>query len=416
MKLNPRILLPTLFALFFVSCVGTPTPAPEPTSALIVDRSTASIVRYPEPADYRDINRYSSAPKYDPDSQEQWQVDLRSSDLTGLDLSGSLADLMFADFDSQTLWPAQDHMPAGFDWQAIMELGRDPGLGMRNLHQQGITGQGIGIAIIDQTLLVEHVEYKDRVRIYEETDDIVGSWLEAQMHGPAVASIAVGKTIGVAPEADLYFIATTMCSHGTYESIDFSCLAESVTRIVEINKGLPPGRKIRVLSISVGWGPNSKGYGEIMAAIQEAEEAGIFVISTSLNRTHDLNFHGLGREPLSDPGRFEAYVPGLWWAQDFYDGRPLDRTLLVPMDSRTTASPTGTRDYVFYREGGWSWCVPYLAGMYALAAQVKPDITPDEFWDTALETGRTTRLVHEGQEYSLGVMLDPQALIQTLQK
>jgi hypothetical protein len=26
------------------------------------------------------------------------------------------------------------------------------------------------------------------------------------MHGPGVASIAVGKTVGVAPEANLYFI------------------------------------------------------------------------------------------------------------------------------------------------------------------------------------------------------------------
>ena len=28
------------------------------------------------------------------------------------------------------------------------------------------------------------------------------------MHGPAVASIAVGKTVGVAPEADLYYISS----------------------------------------------------------------------------------------------------------------------------------------------------------------------------------------------------------------
>jgi hypothetical protein len=57
------------------------------------------------------------------------------------------------------------------------------------------------------------------------------------------------------------------------------------------------------------------------------------------------------------------------------------------MDSRTTASPTGKEDYVFYRQGGWSWAIPYLAGMYTLAVQVKPDITPEEFWDTALNTG-----------------------------
>jgi hypothetical protein len=85
--------------------------------------------------------------------------------------------------------------------------------------------------------------------------------------------------------------------------------------------------------------------------------------------------------------------------------------LLIPMDSRTTASPTGTEDYVFYRQGGWSWSIPYLAGMYALAVQVKPDITPEEFWDIALKTGQTTQLQHDGKDYEFGVILDPQALI-----
>jgi hypothetical protein len=84
------------------------------------------------------------------------------------------------------------------------------------------------------------------------------------------------------------------------------------------------------------------------------------------------------------------------------------------MDSRTTASPTGTADYVFYRQGGWSWSIPYIAGMYALAVQVKPDITPEEFWDTALKTGKTIQLQHDGKEYEFGVILDPQALIAAL--
>jgi hypothetical protein len=57
-----------------------------------------------------------------------------------------------------------------------------------------------------------------------------------------------------------------------------------------------------------------------------------------------------------------------------------------------TASPTGNDDYVFYSEGGWSWAVPYVAGLYALACQVKPDITPAVFWAKALETGDTVNL------------------------
>lgn len=119
----------------------------------------------------------------------------------------------------------------------------------------------------------------------------------------------------------------------------------------------------------------------------------------------------MGRDPLSDPDQFHSYKPATWWEQGFIkQGLPKD-TLLIPMDSRTTASPTGKEDYVFYPQGGMSWAVPYLAGMYALAVQVKPDITPEEFWDAAMKTGKTIQIQLEGKEYPLGIILDPQALI-----
>ncbi|MEW6092408.1 MAG: S8/S53 family peptidase [Chloroflexota bacterium] len=398
---NRIVLLVTLIIFLLASC-GAP--------------QEARIVRHPEPVDYNGYNTYITAPTYNPDSDDPWQMDLRSADLTGIDFSNSLDDLYFATFDSKTIWPSPELMPDNFDWQSIIELGEDPGLGIRQLHEQGISGEGVGIAIIDQALLVDHVEYVDRVLVYEEADNISGGWRAVSMHGAAVASIAVGKTVGVAPDADLYFIASTMCNQGTYESIDFACLAENVRRIIEINKSLPEERKIRVLSMSIGWGPESKGYDEITAAVNEARDAGIFVISTSISDVYGLKFHGLGRFPLSDPNVFQSYEPGSWWQNIFYEqGLGVD-TLLVPMDSRATASPTGLGDYVFYRQGGWSWCVPYLAGMYALAVQVNHDITPEEFWSTALETGQTIQIEHDGKSYSLGVILDPQALITALQE
>jgi hypothetical protein len=396
--------------MLLVSCAA---PARETISPSVMPE--VSIARHPGPANYSWLHTYTEPPVYDPNSKEQWQVDLRSSNLTKLDLSKSKDDLLFADFDSKTQWPSTDKMPVDFDWQNIMETAKDPGLGIRALHDQSIDGKGIGIAIIDQTLLVDHIEYKDRIRLYEEADDLTNGWLEVQMHGPAVASIAVGKTVGVAPAADLYYIATGDCGGASsMEDYDFSCQAKAIQRIVEINKSLPVNRKIRVLSMSIGWSPQNKGYDEITAAVDEAKAAGIFLISTNLSQTYGLNFHGLGRNSLSDPNDFQAYEPGSWWQDYFYENGLSTDTLLVPMDSRTTASPTGIEDYVFYREGGWSWSVPYLAGSYALAVQVKPDITPQEFWQTALNTGRTIQIQHEGKEHKFGVIFDPQALVEAI--
>ena len=36
---------------------------------------------------------------------------------------------------------------------------------------------------------------------------------------------------------------------------------------------------------------------------------------------------------------------------------------------RTTADMSGDT-YVYYADGGWSWTVPYIAGVYALCAGV----------------------------------------------
>jgi hypothetical protein len=52
--------------------------------------------------------------------------------------------------------------------------------------------------------------------------------------------------------------------------------------------------------------------------------------------------------------------------------------------------------------------------MYALAAQVDPKFTPERFWQTALETGRTIQVTHEGKQYPLGPIIDPPALMAAL--
>ena len=367
------------------------------------------------PADWGRGNIYA-VPSYDPNSREMWQMDLRQSDLSNLDLTDSYDDLLYATFDTHTIWPSKQKMPQEYNWQRILELGKNPGLRIRQLHKTGITGKGVGIAIIDQPLLVEHQEYADQLRLYEVAEGTASEWTNmASMHGSGVASIAVGKTVGVAPEADLYFIGTGFCMDGNQQQeIDYACLARSVLRVVEINKLLPVDRKIRVLSMSIGWMPDSKGYDEITAATKIAKEAGMLVICSSVWEVHGFKFHALGRKPFSNPDRFKAYEPGLFWADYFFEEGASSDRLMVPMDSRTTAGPGSIDEYVFYRQGGASWAIPYIAGVYALSAQVKPSISPDEFWEVALRTGKTTLVFHEGKGYRLGPILDPVALIKKL--
>jgi hypothetical protein len=369
------------------------------------------IDRRPAPCDFQ-RGPLGSMPKYDPAKNDSFQVDLRGYDLSRLDLREAAAALTHANFDDRTIWPTPERLPSGFDRKRIVELAKNPGLGVRSLHAKGITGRGVGIAIIDNPLLTDHQEYAERLRLYEE--DNVRSEAPAHMHGPAVASIAVGKTVGVAPEADLYYIGRwamdTDGAAGGQPSVTFKYEAEAIQRILQINEQLPPDRKIRVISISFGWGFGQRGYLEVAAAAQKAKAAGMLVICSSTEEVHGFKFHGLGRDLTSNPDDFASYRPAFFGAFMYANH---DR-LLVPMDARATASPTGKSEYAFYGEGGWSWAIPYIAGTYALAAQVDPKITPERFWALALKTGRTIETKDGEKTISLGPILDPAQLIAAL--
>ena len=336
------------------------------------------------------------------------QIDLRSYDLSRLDLSNRLSDLQHADFDDRTRWP--EKLPEGFNPAKLMSLGKDPGLGLRQLHLKGITGKGVGVGIIDQSLLTGHIEYRDRLRLYEEIHNAQGP---AQMHGPAVASAAVGQTVGVAPEADLYYIA----ANTEQMPWDFAWDAKAIDRLLEISATLPTEKRIRVISISHGWTSADPGYEQMNAAVERARKANVFVISTVVELTHKLAFSGLGRDPLADPNALASCKPGSWWEEGFLANPRRfgpGKVLLVPMDSRCLASPTGEKEYAFYSQGGFSWCVPWLAGFYALACQVDPTITPEKFWALALKTGGTVPLRHGDSTISFGSIAQPAALIASL--
>ena len=350
----------------------------------------------------------------DPNVDAGWG-DFRCADLRSWDLTDMETELFSADFDTRTQWP--DSLPAAFAPGRLLELGKDPGLGLRALHEQGITGKGVGIAIIDQTLLVDHQEYANRLRLYQEYHTAAED--DASTHGPAVASIALGETVGAAPEALLYFIADDVGT-GTGENFvrDMTYYAEDVDRLVALNETLPEGEKIRVISMSVGWMADTAGAAELEDAIGRARAAGIAVVCVNSRDPLLEPWMGMGRTPYGDPNRRVDCRPGAFWEESLYSGeyRGTDGSLLlVPMDRRTAASPAGAGEYACFAEGGMSWVVPYVAGLYALACQVEPEITYEEFLAAAQATASPVSISSaEGKEYPYGRVVDPAALLARL--
>ena len=337
--------------------------------------------------------------------------DLRSYDLSALDLASSNDALSEASFDTDTVWPQA--LPEGFSPDDILALGKNPGLGVRALHEQGITGENVGIAIIDQNLLLDHDEYKENIMLYEVVDCVIN---RTQMHGAAVTSLAAGNTTGVAPDARVYYIAST------FSLDDRTNMVNAMRRVLEINAALPEGEKIRVVSISAGVDPHMKGYDEFMEVVEAAKRENIFVVTPSLFSNYACTLMGLGRAQTADPDDFASYTAGRFWRDSLSDEAFLSylsssgtqSILLVPMDARAYAAHTDASAYAYDSTGGMSWACPWLAGLYALCAQVNPSVTPDAFLELAIETGHPFTAAHENEPLSFGRIANPAALVDSL--
>jgi hypothetical protein len=348
------------------------------------------------------------------------QVDLQGKDLSELDIHDRSKDLFHAYFDTTTKWPSKDKMPKDYNPKEILDMGKDPGLEVRKLHKQGITGKNIGIAILDVPLKNKHEEYYDRIKHYEE---LFNPNTDSLIHGPAVASIAAGKTVGVAPKADIYYFAVdpSYTDNAGNMRTDFTKIVTTIDKIIEINKELPNKNKIRVISLSVGCSPKEKGYKEFKEAVDKAAKEGIFVISTSLYDTYGFEFTGAGRYPTDNPNEVSSYSSGKFWEggilskktpEQFLEG---DKNCLhFPMDSRAVAGPNYDDEYVFYRYGAFSWVVPYISGLYVLACDVNPEVTPELFWKTAMETSKATKVDYKSKTFEIKHVVSPVDLINKL--
>lgn len=290
--------------------------------------------------------------------------------LIRLDLRDKIELINSMTFDTLTEWPSEDKLPEGFNPAKLLEEGKNPGLGIRSLHEKGIDGSGVGIAIIDQPLLLGHEEYSSRLIRYDATG-LDG--ISPQMHGSPIVSIAVGKNIGVAPGASLTYFAVPM-----WES-DNTSYINALKKIFKLNKLLPAKEKIRVVSISTGMFPKNKHFDEWEEVLNQAEKLGILVVTCDQSI---LEYGILSLIPGEDPDKVQSYNPGKYVSED--------DLIRVPGANKTSASHRGNDVYMYDRTGGMSWGAPYIAGLAALAYQVDPEIKPRNIIKYLIQTATQT--------------------------
>ncbi|MDD4493501.1 MAG: WG repeat-containing protein [Eubacteriales bacterium] len=285
-------------------------------------------------------------------------------------------------FNADTVFPGNEDLA-----EEIIENGKNPGLGIRALHERGITGRGVKVAIIDQNLAQPfHSEYGDRIMEYIDFGTNQGPE-SGSMHGPAVASLLVGQNCGTAPDAELYFAAAPSWKK------DSAYYAEALRWIIETNRELPEGEKIRVVSVSAAPSGNGSPFSYNLEqwdeAVAEAQAEGILVLDC-----RNDNKTGIIKAGYYDPGSpdditlFKAGFPGMQYQMRVDNG-----FIYAPTSFRTTAEhyDADSESYQYTGQGGLSWGIPYVAGVLALGWQVDPKLTNEEIISILFETAYTDK-------------------------
>ena len=313
--------------------------------------------------------------------------DMRNLNLSFANLSKMGNGFRYRIFNDKTIFPAEmNKMPTTDNYQPnyILEAGKNPGLGVRSIHEQGITGKGVNVAIIDEPfyMITGHPEYKDKIVEYVNMTDNN----RTSHHGALVTSLLAGKTIGTAPGVNVYFYSPQfiLTDDNKFDALPY---ATALDMVVEKNKMLPNDQKIKIVNISVAPTPLISGDNEgrpgwangekYLESYNRAIESGLLVLDASLEN----GIIGACEYDFENPEDVTLcnLVDSGWGKKE----------ILAPMMYRTIAealTDDGVYSYTYQPYGGLSSAIPYAAGIVALGWEVRPDLTADEIMQILLNT------------------------------
>lgn len=326
-------------------------------------------------------------------------LDLSYMDLSAYDLSQM--DVSFVTYSDLTVWPkASSKLPPRFQPQEFLEKHKNFGLGIKNLHKQGINGQNRAVAVIDWRKLSNHLEYYQNIKGYEEYDVLPEG---GDLSGGQLVSALVGKTCGVAPDADVYYYSVgTIGRAQTYYTIALNKICDLHEELIKNGKnGIDAVCLLR--SLLSPCFQDDEGAAEFKQAAERAQKLGIWLSFDYQN----YGAVGVGCKIGGDVENFEDYE--LFYSKNprrIPDERRLRQTLCFPAGRHTVAGNDTLKSYIFnpYPTN----LEAYKCGLYLLAKSVNPNLTGQDFWQKALATGDFRE--------NIGVIINPQRLIEALQK
>ena len=267
------------------------------------------------------------------------------------------------------------------------------------LRNDGLTGKGIGVAMIDTGVApVAGLTGGNVVNgpdLSFESQDPATRYVDRNGHGTHLAGIIAGRPSGsfpggVAPDARL----TSLKVGAANGAVDVSQVVAAIDWVVE-HRNDDPANKIRVLELSYGTdGVQSNQLDPLKLAVENAWRAGIVVVAAAGNTggtTRVLN-------PASDPYVIAVGALDTMGTSSMTDdsvtsftnrgdaGRRIDvavpgRTILslrAPGSHIDVKYPTARVGTQLFKGSGTSQAAAMLAGNVALLLQARPTLTPDQ--------------------------------------
>ncbi|MEM9521936.1 MAG: S8 family serine peptidase, partial [Actinomycetota bacterium] len=293
-------------------------------------------------------------------------------------------------------------------------------IGATELHDQGITGSGVQVAVIDTGFApVPALSAPGKVvAMYDlsfDADDPTRTLFDHYGHGTHMAGIIAGNDpatgfTGVAPDAELVSFKVG----DNTGAVDVTQVIAALDFIVANNGN--DGLDIDVINISYGVNStNSHLISPLTQAVQRAWDAGIVVVAATGNDgkpTRGMTF------PARDPFVIAVGAANIKDYPDevrvagFSTGGDADRkvdviapgknvvSLRVPGSAADLSSPGARVGDDYFKGSGSSQAAAVVTGAIALLLEDRPDLTPDQvkklLRTTATEAKGSQRIAGKG--------------------
>ena len=244
---------------------------------------------------------------------------------------------------------------------------------LNTVHQKGITGKGVTIAVIDGPVDTSNPALKG-ANITDKSRCTIQDSPEGVRHGTDMAIILVSPISGVAPDATLYTYQSSTSTTTSNGSCDSN--GDRLNTIAAlINQAVEDGAQFISVSQSVNESSN-----ELKWAITNAITKGVIIVAAAGNEALPDDITTLGRysgvvgvSAINSDGTFASYSS---WG---------DGVVTAAFGGPYTTYDVNTGEPVTVQ--GTSISTPLVAGMLALARQKWPDATANQILQLLVHTG-----------------------------